>query len=29
LSVSKLLGEAINRINKNESVTGLFEIKGF
>ena len=29
LSVSKLLGEAINRINKNKSVTGLFEIKGF
>ena len=29
LSVSQLLGEAINRINKNESVTGLFEIKGF
>ena len=29
LSVSKLLGEAINRIHKNESVTGLFEIKGF
>ena len=29
LSVSKLLGEAIKRINKNESVTGLFEIKGF
>ena len=29
LGVSKLLGEAINRINKNKSVTGLFEIKGF
>ena len=29
LSVSKLLGEAIKRIYKNESVTGLFEIKGF
>ena len=29
LSVSKLLGEAINRINKNKSVSGLFEIKGF
>ena len=29
LSVSKLLGEAIKRIHINESVTGLFEIKGF
>ncbi len=29
LSVSALLGEAIKRIHKNESVTGLFEIKGF
>lgn len=29
LSVSKLLGEAIKRIHGNESVTGLFEIKGF
>ncbi|PDH28838.1 MAG: ribose-phosphate pyrophosphokinase [Puniceicoccaceae bacterium MED-G30] len=29
LSVNKLLGEAIRRIHDNESVTGLFEIKGF
>ena len=29
LSVSQLLGEAIKRIHINESVTGLFEIKGF
>ena len=29
LSVAKLLGEAIKRIHKNESVTGLFEVKGF
>ena len=29
LSVSELLGEAIKRIHVNESVTGLFEIKGF
>lgn len=29
LSVSGLLGEAIKRIHINESVTGLFEIKGF
>jgi ribose-phosphate pyrophosphokinase len=29
LSVAKLLGEAIKRIHINESVTGLFEIKGF
>ena len=29
LSVAKLLGEAIKRIHKNESVTGLFEINGF
>lgn len=29
LSVSKLLGEAIKRIHINESITGLFEIKGF
>ncbi len=29
LSVAKLLGEAIVRINANESVTSLFKIKGF
>ena len=29
LSVSQLLGEALQRIHINESVTGLFEIKGF
>ena len=29
LSVSELLGEAIKRIHKNESVTNLFKIKGF
>lgn len=29
LSVAALLGEAINRIHKNESVTGLFKVKGF
>ena len=29
LSIAKLLGEAIVRINSNESVTGLFRIKGF
>ena len=29
LSIAKLLGEAIIRINGNESVTGLFRIKGF
>ncbi len=29
LSVAKLLGQAIIRINSNESVTGLFRIKGF
>ena len=29
LSVAGLLGEAILRINKNESVTSLFKIKGF
>jgi len=28
LSISKLLGEAIVRINSNESVTSLFRIKG-
>jgi ribose-phosphate pyrophosphokinase len=29
LSIAKLLGQAIIRINSNESVTGLFQIKGF
>ena len=29
LSVAGLLGEAIMRIHKNESVTGLFKVKGF
>ncbi|MEO6994357.1 MAG: ribose-phosphate pyrophosphokinase [Lacunisphaera sp.] len=29
LSIAPLLGEAILRINTNESVTGLFKIKGF
>lgn len=29
LSIANLLGEAILRINSNESVTGLFKIKGF
>jgi ribose-phosphate pyrophosphokinase len=29
LSVAGLLGQAIQRINTNESVTGLFRIKGF
>ncbi|MBA3855252.1 MAG: ribose-phosphate diphosphokinase, partial [Gemmatimonas sp.] len=29
LSVAALLGEAIVRINSNESVTSLFKIKGF
>jgi ribose-phosphate pyrophosphokinase len=29
LSIAKLLGSAILRINSNESVTGLFQIKGF
>jgi ribose-phosphate pyrophosphokinase len=29
LSVASLLGKAIERINSNESVTGLFRIKGF
>jgi ribose-phosphate pyrophosphokinase len=29
LSVATLLGQAIQRINSNESVTGLFKIKGF
>jgi ribose-phosphate pyrophosphokinase len=29
LSVASLLGQAINRINTNESITGLFRIKGF
>jgi ribose-phosphate pyrophosphokinase len=29
LSVAGLLGQAINRINTNESITGLFRIKGF
>ncbi|MDQ8203661.1 ribose-phosphate pyrophosphokinase [Pelagicoccus sp. SDUM812003] len=29
LSVAKLLGEAIIRINNNESVTSLFRVKGF
>jgi ribose-phosphate pyrophosphokinase len=29
LSVASLLGEAIKRIHHNESVTGLFKVKGF
>jgi ribose-phosphate pyrophosphokinase len=29
LSIARLLGQAIIRINSNESVTGLFRIKGF
>jgi ribose-phosphate pyrophosphokinase len=29
LSIASLLGQAIQRINTNESVTGLFKIKGF
>jgi len=29
LSIARLLGQAILRINTNESVTGLFRIKGF
>jgi ribose-phosphate pyrophosphokinase len=29
LSVAGLLGQAIQRINTNESITGLFRIKGF
>ena len=29
LSVAGILGEAIKRINNNESVTGLFKTKGF
>ena len=29
LSVAALLGEGIRRIHNNESVTGLFNIKGF
>jgi ribose-phosphate pyrophosphokinase len=29
LSIAALLGEAIHRINSNESVTGLFRVKGF
>jgi ribose-phosphate pyrophosphokinase len=29
LSIAPLLGEAILRINSNESVTSLFKIKGF
>jgi ribose-phosphate pyrophosphokinase len=29
LSIARLLGQAIQRINSNESVTGLFRIKGF
>ena len=29
LTIAKLLGQAIIRINSNESVTGLFKIKGF
>jgi ribose-phosphate pyrophosphokinase len=29
LSIAKLLGSAIQRINSNESVTGLFRVKGF
>ena len=29
LSIANLLGQAIQRINSNESVTGLFRVKGF
>ena len=29
LSIAALLGQAIQRINSNESVTGLFRVKGF
>jgi ribose-phosphate pyrophosphokinase len=29
LSVAELLGEGINRIHNNSSVTGLFEVTGF
>jgi ribose-phosphate pyrophosphokinase len=29
LSIAPLLGEAICRINRDESVTSLFKIKGF
>jgi len=29
LSIASLLGQAIQRINTNESVTGLFRVKGF
>jgi len=29
LSIAPLLGQAIQRINTNSSVTGLFRIKGF
>jgi ribose-phosphate pyrophosphokinase len=29
LSVADLLGQAIVRINSNESVTNLFRVKGF
>jgi len=29
LSIAGLLGQAIQRINSNESITGLFRIKGF
>ena len=29
LSVASLLGEAIRRIHQNESITGLFKVKGF
>jgi ribose-phosphate pyrophosphokinase len=29
LSIASLLGNAIQRINSNESVTGLFRVKGF
>ena len=29
LSVAELLGEGINRIHNNSSVTGLFDVKGF
>jgi len=29
LSIAGLLGQAIHRINSNESVTGLFRVKGF
>jgi ribose-phosphate pyrophosphokinase len=29
LSIASLLGQAIQRINSNESVTSLFRVKGF